>query len=293
MLKHLTRLIAMNKLTDTRRAAILRCLVEGNSIRATVRMTGAAKATVLKLLVEVGEFCSIYQDHKLRNLPCTRVEADEIWAFCGAKARNAKQEGHGDIWTFTAICADTKLMVSWLVGDRSLTNANSFMEDVAARLTHRVQLTTDGHSMYLTAVEKAFGWAGVDYAMLVKKYGQPLDQHAAGRYSPPVCTGAVKERIMGSPDKDLVSTSYVERANLTMRMQMRRFTRLTNAFSKKAENHTHAVSLHFMHYNFCRVHQTLTKKHGRKMTPAMAAGVADHPWSLTELVELLETPKSN
>lgn len=278
----------MNKLPDARRAAIVRCLVEGNSIRATARMTGTAKATVLKLLVEVGEFCSAYQDHVLRNLPCTRIEADEIWAFCGAKARNAKQDGHGDIWTFTAICADTKLMVSWLVGDRSIGNAVSFMEDVAARLANRVQLTTDGHHMYLTAVENAFGWAGVDYAMLIKSYGQPFDKDASRRYSPPVCTGAEKHWVMGNPDKGLVSTSYVERANLTMRMQMRRFTRLTNAFSKKAENHAHAVSLHFMHYNFCRVHQTLTKAQGGvHTTPAMAAGVTDHVWKVEEILGLM------
>ena len=288
MLEHLTRFHDMNKLTDTKRAAILRCLVDGNSIRATARITGTAKATVLKLLVEVGEFCSLYQDHVLRNLRCARIEADEIWAFCGAKQRNATQPGHGDIWTFTAIDADSKLMVSWLVGDRTPETARAFMDDVASRVANRVQLTTDGHHMYLTAVEKAFGYNKVDYAMLVKTYGQPFDPEGSRRYSPPTCTGAQKDRIMGNPDKALVSTSYVERANLTLRMQQRRFTRLTNAFSKKAENHAHAVGLYFMYYNFCRPHATLTKaKKGVHETPAMAAGVTDHVWTLEEVLGLM------
>lgn len=281
----------MNKLDAARRAQIVRALVEGNSIRATCRLTGAAKATVLKLLVDLGEFCSVYQDHVLRNLPSTRVEADEIWAFVGAKAKNASREGDGDIWTFTALCADTKLMISWLVGGRSVENATTFMQDVAGRLKERVQLTTDGHHMYLTAVRKAFGFARVDFAQLIKSYGQPEGQDAARRYSPPVCTGAEKVRVIGRPDKDLVSTSFVERANLTMRMQMRRFTRLTNAFSKKAENHAHAVSLHFMHYNFCRPHATLTKAHPNRYptTPAMAAGVTDHVWKVEEILALMES----
>jgi len=280
----------MNKLTIERRAAIIRVLVEGNSIRATARLTGTAKATVLKLLVELGEFCSVYQDHVLRNLPSARIEADEIWAFCGAKARNATQDGHGDVWTFTALDSDSKLMVSWLVGARTTENATAFMKDVASRLADRVQLTTDGLHMYLTAVERAFGYAAVDYAMLVKTYGQAPENNPARRYSPPVCTGAVKERIMGNPVEELVSTSYVERANLTLRMQQRRFTRLTNAFSKKAENHAHAVSLYFMYYNFCRPHQTLTKAHPQHYptTPAMAAGVAVHIWKVEELLGLMD-----
>lgn len=289
LLEQLTRLLDMNKLTDVRRAAIVRRLVEGSSVRATARITGTSKATVLKLLVELGEFCSVYQDHVLRNLPCVRVEADEIWAFCGAKQRNATQPGQGDIWTFTAICSDTKLMVSWLVGARSPENAIAFMQDVAARLTNRVQLTTDGHGMYLTAVRSAFEFARVDYAMLVKTYGQPEGVEGQRRYSPPVCTGAEKVRLIGRPDKELVSTSYVERQNLTMRMQMRRFTRLTNAFSKKAENHAHAVALHFMHYNFCRAHATLTKAaKGVHTTPAMAAGVTDRVWTVEDLLELMD-----
>ena len=279
----------MNKLDDARRAAIVRCLVEGSSVRSTARMTGTSKATVLKLLVELGEFCSIYQDHRLRDLPCTRIEADEIWAFCGAKQKNATQPGQGDIWTFTAICSDTKLMVSWLVGARSQENAITFMQDVAARLTNRVQLTTDGHGMYLTAVREAWPSSKIDYAMLVKTYGQPEGVEGQRRYSPAVCTGAQKVRMIGRPDKELVSTSYVERANLTMRMQMRRFTRLTNGFSKKAENHAHAVSLNFMHYNFCRVHATLTKaKKGVHTTPAMAAGVTDRVWKVEDILTLMD-----
>jgi IS1 family transposase len=254
-------------------------------------MTGTAKATVLKLLMELGEFCSIYQDHILRNLPCVRVEADEIWAFVGAKQKKARQEGHGDIWTYTALDSDSKLIISWLVGARNTENAIEFMQDVAARLTNRVQLTTDGHGMYLTAVREAFGFGRVDYAQLVKHYGQ-LEQgvEASRRYSPPVCTGAEKVRCIGRPNMDLVSTSYVERANLSLRMQQRRFTRLTNAFSKKAGNHAHAVSLYFFYYNFCRPHQTLTKDHPHHYptTPAMAAGVTDHVWKVEEILSLMD-----
>lgn len=278
----------MNELTDANRAAVVRCLVDGASIRATAWITGTAKATVLKLLVELGGFCSLYQDHVLRNLPCTRVEAGEIWAFVGAKHKNATKPGDGDLWTFTGIDADSKLMVSWLVGPRNQASVSAFMEDVAARLTSRVQFTTDGHHMYLTAVEKEFGYNKVDYAMLTKSYGQMPVQGAARRYSPMVCTGATKEPIMGQPVEELVSTSYVERANLTTRMQMRRFTRLTNAFFRKAENHAHAVSLYFMYYNFCRPRTTPTKgKRGVHTTPAMAAGVADHAWTVEELLGLL------
>lgn len=282
----------MNSLPDSTRAAIIRALCEGNSIRATARLTGTAKGTVLKLLVEVGEFCSIYQHHALRNLNATRIEADEIWAFCGAKQKNASQDGHGDIWTFTAIDADSKLMIAWLVGPRTPASAHAFMQDVAGRLKNRVQLTTDGHHMYLTAVEKAFGYNSVDFAQLVKTYGATLEEGPSRKYSPMVCTGAVKERIMGKPIEKLVSTSYVERANLTMRMQMRRFTRLTNAFSKKAENHAHAVSLHFMFYNFCRPHTALTKaRRGIHTTPAMAAGVATHVWTVEEILDRMN-PKN-
>jgi IS1 family transposase len=278
----------MNKLTESRRAAILRALVEGNSIRATARLTGTAKATVLKLLVELGEFCSIYQYHALRNLPCTRVECDEIWAYSGAKQRNATKPGQGDLWTFVGICADSKLIFSWLVGQRVHASAQSFMKEVASRLANRVQLTTDGLPMYVSAVENAFGWAGCDFAQLVKTYGTDTDTESQRRYSPAICTGAVKNPVFGRPDMDLVSTSYVERSNLTMRMQMRRFTRLTNAFSKKAENHAHAVSLNFMHYNYCRSHQTLTKAaNGIKTTPTMASGLTDHVWAVEEILDLM------
>lgn len=276
----------MNQLELSQRAAIVKGSVEGGSIRAVARMTGTSKNTVLKLLVELGGFCSIYQDHKLTNLTCKRIEADEIWSFCGAKARNATKEGQGDIWTFTAIWADSKLAFSWIVAQRNYETAKVFMQDVASRLANRVQVTTDGHAMYKFAVEDAFGWQSVDFAQLVKTYAISPETGNQRRYSPAVCTGAVKTPMMGNPDMDKVSTSYVERANLTMRMGIRRFTRLTNAFSKKAENHAHAVSLHFMHYNFCRAHTTLTKAaKGVKTTPAMAAGVTDHVWTVEEILE--------
>jgi len=281
----------MNRLTTAKRAAIVRALCEGNSVRATCRLTGAAKATVLKLLVEVGEFCSGYQDWRLRDLSTERVEADEIWAFVGAKQRRAVRAGDGDIWTFTALDADSKLMVTWLVGGRTPENATAFLRDLRMRLTRRIQLTTDGHNMYETAVRAAFQWDEVDWAMLVKSYGQPTESlESSRRYSPPVCTGALKVRKIGRPDPDLVSTSYVERSNLTLRMQQRRFTRLTNAFSKKAENHAHAVSLFFMHYNFCRPHATLTKQHAQHYptTPAMAAGLTDHVWKVEEILSAMD-----
>lgn len=279
----------MNKLTTEKRAAIVRALAEGNSIRATARLTDTSKATVLKLLVEIGEFCSIYQDHAHRNLKCTRVEADEIWSFVGAKQKNATKETQGDLWTYTAICADSKLMVSWLVGARDHTNTFAFMKDIAFRLANRIQLTTDGLAWYVAAVEHAFGWNGVDFAQIIKTYGTPLDESlrdAQRRYSPAVCTGATRTAVMGNPDEDKISTSYVERQNLNIRMQMRRFTRLTNGFSKKAENHAHAVSLYFMFYNYCRPHQTLTKDaKGIRTTPAMAAGLTDHVWKVEEILE--------
>lgn len=280
----------MNMLTTERRAAIIRALVEGNSVRATSRLTGTAKATVLKLLVELGEFCSIYQDHTLRNLNCKRIEADEIWAWVGAKQKNATKPGQGDLWTYTAIDSDSKLMVSWLVGSRNHATTQAFMADVAERLANRVQLTTDGLGWYLSAVENAFGWNGVDFAQIIKTYGIPLDEtERQRRYSPAVCTGAIKTAIMGSPDMDLVSTSYVEQSNLSIRMQNRRFTRLSNAFSKKAENHAHAVSLYFMFYNYCRPHQTLTKAaKGIKTTPAMAAGLSNHVWKVEEILALMD-----
>ena len=290
MLEHLTSFHPMNKLAVAKQVAILKALTEGSSIRSTARMVGVSKATILRLLVDAGQFCAIYQDAKLRNLPCRRIEADEIWAFVGAKQRNAKRVGDGDIWTFTALDAETKLMVSWLVGPRTLENAHSFMHDLQGRLAHRVQLTTDGNSQYISAVEGAFGWYGVDFSQLVKYYS--ADHGPGGRYSPPVCTGIDKTRVMGNPDPARVSTSYVERSNLSLRMSARRFTRLTNAFSKKVENHAHAVALHFMVYNFCRSHGTLTKAaKGVHTTPAMAAGVTDRVWTVEDVLALMD-PKS-
>jgi IS1 family transposase len=290
LLKRSSILASMNKLSIERRATVIRALVEGGSLRSVARMTGTDKDTVMRILVEVGEFCSIYQHHTLVKLPCKRVECDEIWSFVGSKQKNATKKGQGDLWTFTAIDADTKLAVSWLVGPRDPQSTRAFILDLRDRLANRVQLTTDGWKAYPYAIENAFGWNGADYSQLVKTYGSELEDSPSGgrRYSPMVCTGAVKVPYMGKPDVDLISTSYVERSNLTMRMQMRRFTRLTNGFSKKAENHAHAVSLHFMFYNYCRPHQTLTKKaKGVKTTPAMASGLTNHIWTVEEILELM------
>jgi IS1 family transposase len=275
----------MNRLPTEKRAQIIGALVEGNSIRATVRMTGAAKNTVTKLLVDLGAACSDYQDRVLRDLPCERLQADEIWSFCYSKDRNVPEEhrgkfGYGDVWTWTAIDADTKLVPSWYIGRRSGYDAEIFMRDLASRLRSRVQLTTDSHRAYLQAVPRSFK-DEVDWAQLRKLYG--MEPGGERRYSPAVCIGAVPQPVLGDPDPAHISTSYVERQNLTMRMGMRRFTRLTNAFSRKIENLAAAVSLHFMYYNFARVHQTL------KTTPAMAAGVADHQWSLLEIAALLDS----
>lgn len=273
----------MNRLSTERRAQIVAALVEGNSIRATCRMTGAAKNTVTKLLVELGEACSAYQDETLRNLTTERVQCDEIWAFCHAKQKNVPAShkgefGWGDVWTWTAIDADNKLVFAWRVSDRSIADARAFMRDVKSRLANRVQLTTDALHYYKDAVPYAFG-SDIDFA---QQRAEVLPDYTERRYSPP------KYRIIdtwvrsGEPDPDYISTSYVERNNLSMRMGMRRMTRLTNGFSKKVENLAAAVSLHFMHFNFCRVHMTLGT------TPAVAAGVADHVWTITELIELLD-----
>lgn len=285
-------MVSMNKLTIKQRAQVLRALVEGNSIRATVRMTGAAKNTVVKLLADVGSACLDYQDKTLRNLTCKRIQCDEIWSFCYAKEKNVPEDkrgilGYGDVYTWTAICADSKLVPSFMVGRRDVEFAKLFISDLSQRLANRVQITTDGHKAYLKAVEGAFG-NDVDYAMLVKLYGEPKGKQADRKYSPGECCGAVKGAVCGNPDEKHISTSFVERQNLTMRMSMRRFTRLTNAFSKKIENLRYAVALHFMFYNFGRVHKTLG------VTPAMAAGVANHVWSLEEIATLAENiPTSN
>jgi IS1 family transposase len=268
-------MFSINKLSRDRRVQILAALVEGNSIASTCRMTGAAKNTVLKLLGDAGFACFEYQDRTLRGLTSKNIQCDEIWAFVGAKAKHVPAEsrgeyGFGDVWMWTALDSDSKLIVSWLVANRSAGAANAFMQDVAERLTNRVQMTTDGYVAYLNAVEGAFG-ADIDYAQLIKQYGE--DPSAEKRYSPAVCTGT----------ETRIHTSYVERQNLTMRMGMRRMTRLTNAFSKKVENLEHAVSLHFMYHNFCRKHLTLK---GR--TPAMAAGVADRVWTVADIVDLID-----
>jgi IS1 family transposase len=273
----------MNKLTTQKRVQVIAALVEGVSINATVRMTGVSKNTVLKLLADIGNACAIYQDRVFRNLNSARLELDEIWSFCFAKQKNVREElkdtfGYGDVYTWVAIDADSKLVPAWYVGRRDGHCAYEFIKDLYSRLANRVQLTTDGFKAYLNPIEEVFG-ADVDYAMLVKVYGGSQDET---RYSPAECLGTMKERITGSPDRDLVSTSYVERQNLTMRMCMRRFTRLTNAHSKKVENHIHAISLHYMYYNFARIHASL------RCSPAMAAGVSKKLWSIEDIVGLLD-----
>lgn len=264
----------------------MHCLIEGCSIRATCRMMGAAKGTVMKLLEDLGTACMAYHDQHVRNLRVRRLQCDEIWCFVGAKKKTItpeqKQEGWGDIWTWVGIDADTKMVVSYLVGGRDGGWAMEFMEDCASRIRGRVQVTTDGHRPYLEAVEGAFGM-DVDFATLQKIYGTPSDEEQR-RYSPGKCIGCDMKTVIGRPDPAHVSTSYVERQNLTMRMQMRRFTRLTNGFSKKAENHAYAVAIHYMHYNFCRIHSSL------RVTPAMEAGLASMPWTVDDLIALLPKP---
>jgi IS1 family transposase len=282
-------MLSMNRLDVEERTRIVGCLVEGMSIRATSRLTGASRNTVTKLLVELGAACAEYQDRAMRNLTCKRIECDEIWSFVYAKDRHLPEHmrnepGVGSVWTWVGIDADTKLIPSWLVGARDTSDAKAFMSDLRSRLANRVQLTTDGHKPYLEAVESAFG-AEVDYAILVKIYGN--DPEPDKRYGPAKCIGTDARRVSGNPDPRLISTSYVERQNLSMRMGMRRFTRLTNAFSKKIENLSHAVSLYFMHYNYARPHKTLSKPYPK--TPAMAAGLADHVWSIAEIVGLLDS----
>jgi IS1 family transposase len=273
----------MNKLPLEKRAQILGMMVEGMSIRAIARLTGASKNTIVKLLVDAGQACSEYQDKTLRDLRCRRLQLDEIWSFIGAKEKNVPQDqkglGRGDIWTWTAIDANSKLIASWMVGDRSGYTARLFVDDLAKRLSGRVQITSDSHKAYLDAIEGAFG-TDVDYAMLEKIYASPIEGQK--RYSPPVCVGAKRREITGNPDPAHISTSYAERSNLSIRMGLRRFTRLTNAFSKKVENHVYALSVYFMHYNFCRIHQTL------RTSPAQAAGVTSKLWELTDIVRMID-----
>jgi IS1 family transposase len=275
----------MNQLSTTRRVQVIAALVEGNSINATCRMLSVGKHTVLRLLEDAGRACAAYHDEYVRNVRVRRLQCDEIWSFVGAKMKTASEEqvaaGWGDVWTWTAIDADTKLIVSYLVGQRGPAWAKFFMEDIASRVASRIQLTTDGLKMYADAVEGAFG-CDVDYAMLIKLYG---NDSFDTKYSPGECIGTQSAVLMGNPDPRHISTSFVERQNLTMRMSMRRFTRLTNGFSKKLENHAHQVALYFFHYNLCRIHKTL------RVTPAMEAGLTDHVWTLEELCGLIPEEK--
>jgi IS1 family transposase len=277
----------MNLLSQDERARIVAALVEGNSLRSVSRMTGIARNTITKLLVDLGEACMQYHDAHIRNVKVRRLQCGEIWAYVGAKAKNVsvekKEIGWEDVWTWVGLDADTKLVVGYLVGGRGADWACDFIKDCSERIRGRVQLTTDGHKPYLQAVDENFG-ADIDYATLQKIYGASED--TMGRYSPAKCIGTDCKVVMGDPDPDHISTRYVERQNLTMRMSMRRFTRLTNAFSKKLDNHADAVALHFMYCNFVRKHQTL------KTTPAVAAGIADHIWSIEELVNVMPEPKA-
>jgi IS1 family transposase len=273
----------MNKLSIEKRAQMISMLVEGNSLRATARVCDVAFNTVLKFVPLIGEACQRYHDEHVKDVPAKRVQCDEIWSFVYAKEKNLPENmqgkyGVGSIWTWVALDADSKLAVSWLVGNRDAEYAQIFMQDVAMRLKNRVQLTTDGLRAYLQAVEDNF-CGNIDYAQLVKLYGESLDNEH--RYSPAECTGTRKDVVMGRPATEHISTSYIERQNLTMRMSMRRFTRLTNGFSKKIENHAHAIALHFMYYNFVRIHKTL------RVPPAMEAGITKRLWTVEDLAKLL------
>lgn len=286
-------MVSMNRLSVERRAQVIGCLCEGMSIRATVRTTGVAKNTIVKLLADLGTTCADYQDGAFQNLDTRVVECDEIWSFCYAKQKNVPEDfkdtpGYGDVWTWVAIDAESKLVASWLVGERTVQDCYAFLADLKSRLKvgNRIQLSTDGLGLYQRVVD-ALWRNSIDYGIVIKEYASPQKEEAR-RYSPATCTSIEKRAITGDPDPDFISTSYVERQNLTMRMGMRRFTRLTNGFSKKVENLAHAVSLFYMHYNFARPHQTLTKRFGKPTTPAMAAGVATHVWSLTQIAELID-----
>jgi IS1 family transposase len=276
----------MNQLNTAKRSQIIAALIEGNSINATCRMLGVGKHTILRLLEDAGCACAAYHEANVRNLRVARAQCDEVWSFVYAKQKNVREEqmakGAGDCWTWTCIDADTKLIISYMLGDRGAATAQAFMQDVASRISNRIQLTTDGHRVYADAVEDAFG-SEIDYAMLVKIYGASNEDES--RYSPATCIGCRIGVLSGNPDPKHISTSYVERQNLSMRMGMRRFTRLTNGFSKKFENHAHQVALYFFHYNFCRIHKTL------RVTPAMEAGLTDHVWTLEELCGLLPETK--
>ena len=274
----------MNRLSTEKRAQVVAALIEGNSVRGTCRLTGVCKDAVMKLIPDLGAACARLHRRMVRNVEAQHVQCDEVWSFCYAKAKNVPEEkkgtGAGDVWTWTAIDADSKLIISYLCGGRDAEWATTFLEDLASRVSSRIQLTTDGHRVYADAVAGTFGF-DVDYAMLIKLYGAPSDKPES-RYSPAACTGTRTATLCGHPDPQHISTSFVERQNLSMRMHMRRFTRLTNAFSKKFENHCHMVAIYFAYYNFCRVHQTL------RVTPAMEAGLTDHVWGVDELIELLE-----
>ena len=278
----------MNQLNTAKRTQIIAALIEGNSVNATCRMLGVGKHTILRLLEDAGCACAAFHDANVRNLRVTSAQCDEVWSFIYAKQKNVTmeqmEEGAGGCWTWTAIDADSKLIISYMLGDRGASTAQAFMQDVASRISNRIQLTTDGHRVYAEAVENAFG-SEIDYAMLVKIYGASNDGES--RYSPATCIGCRTGVLSGTPDPKHISTSYIERQNLSMRMGMRRFTRLTNGFSKKFENHAHQVALYFMHYNYCRVHTTL------RVTPAMEAGLTDHVWTLAELCGLLPERKPN
>jgi IS1 family transposase len=275
-----------NVISMAKKVAVITALVEGCSVRSTSRMTGVSKGAILRLLESVGTACTEFHDKAVRNVQAKRVQVDEIWSFVGCKQKNITEKAIGnfgicgDVWTFTAIEAQSKLVIGWMVGQRDAGFATAFLQDVESRLTNRIQLTTDGHKMYLTAVADAFG-SGIDYAMLIKIYGRDLEANT--RYSPAQCLGSIPQTVTGDPDRDHVSTSYVERQNLNMRMGMRRFTRLTNAFSKKIENHAHMIALWHTWYNFGRVHQTL------RVTPAMEAGISSHVWSIREIAALAES----
>jgi len=275
----------MNQLSLEKRTQIITLLVEGNSLRATSRITGTSINTVTKLLVDVGRACMKFHDEKVKNVSSKKIQMDEIWSFVYAKQKNvpdAKKDSAGDVWTWTAIDAETKLIVSYYVADRSAESAHTFIKDVAERLTGRVQLTTDGYQRYLEPVADIFQ-GNIDYAQLIKVYGAAKGEHATEqRYSPGECTGTKKNVVYGKPNPKDISTSFVERQNLTMRMHMRRFTRLTNAFSKKIENHCYAVALHFVYYNFCRIHKTL------RVTPAMEAGLTNDIMEIEDIVKLVD-----